>query len=196
MSARAAGAPWGRGAHADLPLVVVGGPVRLAGRVHGDLVVFGDLFLRPGAQVDGRAIAVGGGVYGSTLAFVRGDVLPYRELAVAQSTTSNGASLAITAGPSRPVPFFSLPGVVGVRLPTYDRIDGLNLTAGPEIAFDTGRVRLEPFLTYRSHLGEIDPGVRPRRATAATLGPTSSVPFARPAAPALPLSCPTPTSRP
>ena len=68
------GLTLGRDVRVDRSLVVTRGPLRLAGHVDGDVVVFGDLFLRPGAQVTGRAIAIGGGVYGSALALVRGEV--------------------------------------------------------------------------------------------------------------------------
>ena len=41
-------------------------------RVHGDVIVVGgDAFLHPGALVDGRVIAIGGGVYESRLAITR-----------------------------------------------------------------------------------------------------------------------------
>jgi hypothetical protein len=51
------GLTLGRDVRADRPLVVVGGPLRLAATVPGDVVVVGELFLRPGADVDGRSAA-------------------------------------------------------------------------------------------------------------------------------------------
>lgn len=169
------GLTLGRATRADQTLVVVGGPVRLAGTVRGDVVVLGDLFLRPGADIAGRAIAIGGGVYHSTLARVGGDLLSYRDVAgTAGAAADDGAGgLALdlrSVGPTA-VPRLSLPGTFGLRIPAYTRVDGLAVTFGPEVAFDTGRVRLEPTVTYRSHLGVIDAGVRaaaelPRRLTA------------------------------
>lgn len=152
----------GRDVRVDRALVVTGGPLRLAGRVQGDVVAFGDIFLRPGAEVTGRVIAYGGGVYGSALALVRGEVLAYRDLVVTQRL--DGSTIAVTVGDApvtRPAPV-RLPGVVGLRVPAYDRIDGLSLSLGPEIALDTGRVRLDPTVTYRSHLGVVDPSLRAR----------------------------------
>lgn len=156
------GLTLGRDVRVDRALVVTRGPLRLAGHVQGDVVVFGDLFLRPGAEVGGRAIAIGGGVYGSTLALVRGEVLAYVDLTVDPRVRGTRIDVAIGRAPAAPVPRLTLPGVIGLRVPTYDRIDGISLSLGPEVAFDTGRVRIEPFVTYRSHLGAFDPGVRGR----------------------------------
>ncbi len=153
------GLTLGREVRVDRALVVTRGPLRLAGRVHGDVVVFGDLFLRPGAEVGGRAIAIGGGVYGSMLALVRGEVLAYPDLAVEQRVSGARIDVAIGRAPAAAVPRVTLPGVIGLRVPSYDRVDGLSLTLGPEVAFDTGRVRIDPVVTYRSHLGVVDPGV-------------------------------------
>ena len=41
----------------------------------------------------------------------------------------------------------------------YDRIDGLSVGLGPTITLATGRIEIEPSLTYRSHLGAVDPSV-------------------------------------
>jgi hypothetical protein len=155
------GLTLGRDVRADRALVVVGGPVRLAATVDGDVVVLGELFLRPGADVRGRAVAIGGGAYNSTLARVRGDVLGYRDVASqASSDATPDLTVALRSAPRSDVPRFGLPGRLGVRIPVYTRVDGLAVTFGPEVAFDTGRVRVEPVLTYRSHLGVVDPGVR------------------------------------
>ncbi len=156
------GLTLGRDARIDRAVVVIGGPLHLAGHVKGDVVAFGDVFLRPGAEVGGRVIAVGGGVYGSMLALVRGDVLAYPDLAVTLRQDGTRTVATITRGPAKPVPAVHLPGVVGLRVPTYDRIDGLSVAFGPEVAFDTGRVRIDPTVTYRSHLGTLDIGARGR----------------------------------
>ena len=154
------GLTLGRDVRVDRALVVTRGPLRLAGRVQGDVVVFGDVFLRPGAEVGGRVIAIGGGVYGSLLALVRGDILAFPDLVVDRQVIGSRTAVAIARAPAQRVPSLTLPGVVGLRTPTYDRINGLSLSFGPELALDTGRVRIEPFVTYRSHLGQLDPGVR------------------------------------
>ena len=150
----------GRDVRVDRAIVVTNGPLRLAGHVRGDVVVFGDVFLRPGAEIGGRVISIGGGVYGSLLALVRGEVLSYRDLVATREVTGTRVAFAIARAPAVPTPRVLLPGVLGLRVPTYDRIDGLSVTFGPEVAFDTGRVRIEPFVTYRSHLGRVDAGVR------------------------------------
>jgi len=155
------GLTLGRDVRAGQTLVVVGGPVRLASMVRGDVLVLGELFLRPGADVTGRAIAIGGGAYNSTLARVGGGLLAYREIAfAARPDGAGGIALDVRPGGARrDVPRLSLPGTVGLRLPSYTRVDGLAVTVGPELALDTGRVRIEPLVTYRSQLGVVDPGV-------------------------------------
>lgn len=156
----------GRDARVDSSLVVIG-TVYTGARVRGDVVALGDLFLRPGAVVDGRAIAIGGGVYPSALAEVRGETLAFRDLEAATVSLDGrrvaaSTLLAIDIRDPRPavVSRVLFPGTLGLRIPLYDRINGASLTAGPEIALDTGRVRLEPTVTYRTHLGAVDPGLR------------------------------------
>ncbi len=54
----------------------------------------------------------------------------------------------------------SLPLGVGFRIPSYDRVDGLSLRWGPVISIGKGRLRIDPTVTYRSHLGKVDPALR------------------------------------
>ncbi len=154
------GVTIGRGVSVDRALIVTRGPVRLAGTVQGDLVAFGDVFLRPGARVGGRVISLGGGVYGSALALVRGEVIAYRDVFVRQQLDGATMHVSLVEGTVARAPLVRLPGVIGLRVPTYDRIDGLSVSLGPELGLAAGRVRLEPLVTYRSHLGAFDPGVR------------------------------------
>jgi hypothetical protein len=156
----------GRDARVDSSLVVIG-TVYSGARVRGDVVALGDLFLRPGAVVEGRAIAIGGGVYPSSLAEVRGETLAFRDLEAGTVSLDGRAlpastALAIDIRDPRPavVSRVLFPGTLGLRIPLYDRIDGASVTVGPEISLDTGRVRLEPTLTYRTHLGAVDPALR------------------------------------
>jgi hypothetical protein len=51
----------------------------------------------------------------------------------------------------------SLPLGVGLRIPRYDRVDGVALPWGPKITLGNGRFELDPTVTYRSHLGKFDP---------------------------------------
>ncbi|HET7456603.1 MAG TPA: hypothetical protein VFJ74_03045 [Gemmatimonadaceae bacterium] len=146
-------------------VVVFGGDATVGSRVHGDVVVVGgDLFLHPGAQIDGRAVAIGGGVYNSTLAVVRGAILSYRDQTFVADSLATGDTLRLAyrslAGDDR-LPLVSFPAY-GLRFPLYDRVDGLSLGFGPYIALDTGRVVIEPTLTYRSQLGVVDPAAQAR----------------------------------
>jgi hypothetical protein len=54
---------------------------------------------------------------------------------------------------------FTLPLGVGLRVPTYDRVNGLSLPWGPKIRIPNGRIEIDPIVTYRSHLGKLDPAV-------------------------------------
>ncbi len=149
----------GRALRVGTTLVVVGS-ARVASTVRGDVVVLGDLYLRPGALIEGRAVAIGGRVMPSALAAVRGGVRAYPELAfAARSELGDTLGLAVRLLDPVDVRTVVLPGVTGVRIPAYNRIDGLALAFGPEIRLDTGRVRIEPLVTYRSHLGVVDPGL-------------------------------------
>ena len=141
-------------------VVVLDRNVVIEGRVHGDVIVIGgDAFLHPGAVVDGRVVAVGGAVYQSRLAITRDGVESHRDFTF--ETTGSGARyvLAYRVVREHPSPPFSLPGVYGVRIPTYDRSDGLSLPFGPMVAFDTGYYELNPLVTYRSDIGAFDPSV-------------------------------------
>jgi hypothetical protein len=55
--------------------------------------------------------------------------------------------------------WISLPLGVGLRVPSYDRVDGVSLPWGPEISFADEHIRIDPTVTYRSHIGKIDPFV-------------------------------------
>jgi hypothetical protein len=91
---------------------------------------------------------------------VGGGVLAYRDAAFAAAPDGAGG-LALSAARARgDVPRLTLPGFYGVRLPAYDRVNGLSFGIGPELALDTGRVRLELVATYRSHLGRVDGALR------------------------------------
>jgi hypothetical protein len=141
-------------------VVVLHRDVVIEGRVHGDVIVVGgDAFLHPGAVVDGRVIAIGGAVYESRLAITRDGVESHRDFTF--ETRNSGASyildyLLVREHPSPP---FSLPGVYGLRIPTYDRSDGLSLPFGPMLAFETGSVEIDPLVAYRSDIGAFDPSV-------------------------------------
>ena len=48
---------------------------------------------------------------------------------------------------------------IGLRIPSYNRVDGLALGWGPDVRLADGRVKLFPSVTYRSHIGKFDPGI-------------------------------------
>lgn len=56
-------------------------------------------------------------------------------------------------------PWITLPLGVGLRIPAYDRVDGLSLPWGPHISFAEEHVVIDPTVTYRSNIGKFDPYV-------------------------------------
>ena len=142
-------------------VIVLDRSVIIEGRVHGDVIVVGgDAFLHPGAVVDGRVIALGGGVYESALAVTHGGTESHRDFTYETRRIPEGYALDYAVLRARRTIPFSLPGLYGVRIPTYDRIDGVSLPFGPLITLDTGYVEIDPTITYRSNLGEFDPAVQ------------------------------------
>jgi hypothetical protein len=142
-------------------VVVLAPAVTVASRVHGDVIVVGgDLFLHPGAVVDGRAIAIGGAVYNSTLAVVRDGRYSFRDNTFDVVRSGDFIVLDYRALAGTPPESVYLPGVLGFAVPSYDRVNGISLPWGPAFAFDTARIVVEPSITYRSHLGDLDPSVR------------------------------------
>jgi hypothetical protein len=149
-------------------LIVIGRPTYVSSRVQGDVVVIGgDLFLRPGSDVAGSAVAIGGGVYRSLLGTV-GATGSYREDHYSVVASPTRYELTYQGrGEDRP-PVFQLAGLSGLLLPTYDRVAGVSVPIGALVTLGDRAVELQPFLTYRSRLGVVDPGltirVAPERA--------------------------------
>lgn len=140
-------------------VVVLGGDVVVAAHVRGDVVAIGgDVYVRPGARVEGRAIAWGGAVYPSALGVVLGERFSYRDHTF--EATEGAAEIGLAYGDLEgyPVPVVAWPAY-GLQMPEYTRVDGLAIGAGPTITLAEGGVELVPSLTYRSHLGAIDPRV-------------------------------------
>jgi hypothetical protein len=144
-------------------LLVLGRPTYLASRVQGDVVVIGaDLYLRPGSDVSGRAIAIGGTVSRSFLGRVGGTVESYRDDGYSITPTPGRYELAYQGRKADPPPVFQLAGVQGLMIPSYDRVDGLSLPVGVLATLGDSIVTVEPSATYRSRLGVVDPGVNVR----------------------------------
>ena len=141
-------------------VIALGRVVVLEGIVHGDVIVVGaDLYLHPGARVDGRAVAMGGTVYESMLAHT-GEVAIFGDFTYDIAPIPGGYSLSYRAL-SDPIvfPTFNLPGIKGVEIPTYDRTNGVSLPLAILVAIPHTRVTVEPRVTYRSQLGRLDPSI-------------------------------------
>jgi hypothetical protein len=152
-------------------LLVLGRPTYLASRVRGDVVVVGaDLYLRPGADVSGRAVAIGGTVSRTTLGRVAGGVESMRDESYVVRREGSGYALdSREARVEERASFFQLPGIQGVLMPSYDRVDGLSLPVGVRFVMGEDLLEVEPTVTYRSRLGAFDPGVAVRVAPERTV---------------------------
>jgi hypothetical protein len=146
--------------------VIVLGPARVASTVHGDVIVVGgDLFLHPGVRIDGKAVAIGGGVYWTSLGTVGGGRFSFPEFTYVSTVLPDG-SIALDYLPleKRDTRVVVLPGVYGLRIPSYDRTNGLSIPYGPTVRFDTARIEIDPQVVYRSQLGTVDPRLEFRAA--------------------------------
>ncbi|MBA3580106.1 MAG: hypothetical protein H0W42_08990 [Gemmatimonadaceae bacterium] len=144
-------------------VIVLAPRVTVASTVRGDVIVIGgDLFMHPGGDVQGRAIAIGGGAYNSTLASVRGGRLSFRDATYDVDPDAGTGAYRLSYRSLRVDPDQSIltwPLRVGLRIPSYNRVDGLVLPFGPIVTLGEGRFIINPTITYRSHLGNLDPGI-------------------------------------
>jgi hypothetical protein len=143
-------------------VIILGAPrVTVASKVQGSIVlVGGDLWLRPGVSISEHALVFGGGVYATMLGTVGGRTVAYRDFTYDITEVPGGYSLTyrpLYVDEYSPIEW---PGAYGVRIPSYDRVNGLSLPFGPRFWLDSTRYSVEPIVTYRSDLGEIDPEVR------------------------------------
>lgn len=67
---------------------------------------------------------------------------------VTPEQTSNGIPIDV-----------ELPLGVGLRLPSYDRVNGVSIPFGPRITIGDGRLVIDPTIAYRSNLGKVDPAL-------------------------------------
>jgi hypothetical protein len=74
----------------------------------------------------------------------------------AQDTTAAAPDTGYAEYHDSPI---SLPLGLGLRIPTYDRVNGLALPWGPKIEFADARVDVDALVTYRSNLGKWDPSL-------------------------------------
>ena len=150
-----------RGASYPSAVIVLGRDATVASRVRGDVIVVdGDLYLRPGAEIQGRAVAIGGSVVNSSLASVRDGRLSYRDETFIVTAAPGGGWELRYRQLRAPSPQSRFPLLAGLALPTYDRINGLSLGFAPSFEFDSARIVVRPAATYRSHLGVVDPSLQ------------------------------------
>lgn len=74
----------------------------------------------------------------------------------AQDTTSNAPDTGYVEYSESPI---SLPLGIGLRIPTYDRVNGLALPWGPKLTLGEEKFQLDGLVTYRSNLGKWDPSL-------------------------------------
>ena len=150
-----------RGQTEPITLIVLGRDAYIGGRVEGDVIVVdGDLFVRAGAEIAGRAIAIGGGAYPSSLAYVGRGTESYHDQTFVITPTGNDLQLAYRSLRLGEEPPLLFPFFYGFRVPTYDRVNGVSLPFGPTLTFAGDRGELDVLATYRSDLGAVDPSAR------------------------------------
>jgi len=147
--------PEGRTVQGDVG--VLGGPVVVAGRVDGTLlVVNGDVELLPGASVTGGVTVVGGSVRGLDRAHVGGDVITYAER---MAYTRTGESIAYTGrteveeGTGEVYRRGRADFIVATGQ-SYNRVEGMPITFGPVVETEgSNPTRLRASAIYRTEEG-------------------------------------------
>lgn len=137
-------------------LLVLEGAVRVAGTVLGSVyVVDGDLFLRPGARIAGDILALGGGFYSSGMATVDGRVT-YRPNEVMRVIPEEGGYRILPVREAAAP--YELPGLYGLRFPTYQRVDGWTLAWGGAVRAIglPGQPELRGTVRFRTDQGEFE----------------------------------------
>lgn len=115
----------------DGDVLVIGASLRVEGRIVGDLVgVQSDIFARPGARIDGSVVVMGGGFYGSSLAELGARPIDAARYAYAVQLREDGSYLITAPGSAARV---SLPGLYGLLVPLYDRVNALTLLVGVDL---------------------------------------------------------------
>jgi hypothetical protein len=133
---------------------------RVAGHVEGDVyVVDGDLFLRPGAEVGGDIVVLGGGYYGSGMARVDGRITWRPAERYSVMPADGGIEIHPVVDLPDPV---TLHGLYGFKAPTYQRVDALTVSWGLTFQIPTWawRPSLEMVGRYRSGQGDFEGTVR------------------------------------
>ena len=76
--------------------------------------------------------------------------------AIAQDTTASEPDTAYVEYSDPPI---TLPLGIGLRTPSYDRVNGLTIPWGPKLVLGDDRFEADAIVSYRSHLGDWDPSV-------------------------------------
>src|SRR5205823_7766963 len=74
----------------------------------------------------------------------------------AQDTTAAAPDTAYGDYHESPI---SLPLGLGLRIPAYDRVNGLALPWGPKLELGDGKFDIDALVRYRSNLGKWDPSL-------------------------------------
>lgn len=90
------------------------------------------------------------------LAVVLGLAILLGQRAMAQDTTSTEPDTAYVTYDDSPL---TLPLGIGLRTPSYDRVNGVTIPWGPKLLLGEGRFELDAIVGYRSHLGNLDPSI-------------------------------------
>ena len=83
-------------------------------------------------------------------------VVTVTSMSRAQDTTNAGLDTTYATYNESPI---SLPLGFGLRIPSYDRVNGLALPWGPKLELGDGRLDVDALVTYRSNLGKWDPSL-------------------------------------
>ena len=152
-----------RGETHDRSIVIIGARrVTVGARVNGSVIVIGgDLFLHPGVDLAGDAVAYGGGVYRTALGRWR-RTIDNRDFTFALGGTPGSYTLTYEPLVVDWVDPFELPLLSGFRIPSYDRVNGVSLPWGPRFNLAGGRYVVDAIGTYRSDLGAVDPRLEAR----------------------------------
>ncbi len=146
-----------RGLTREGALVQVGGTVIFEGRVTGDVTAIdSQVYVRPGAMVEGRLTVFGGALYGSTLATVRDGEEWVRDAPLEVVTEVDGAIRIAYVKPERPFPI-EPKGLFGFVPYHYTGVNGLafSIAVGLRQRPEWPRTRLAGGPVFRTARGDV-----------------------------------------
>ncbi len=109
------------------PILIAGTTLKIEGVLNGDVVIVdANVFLRPHSRITGSVINVGGGLFRSDQSGIDGTVTDYRDAMYRAAVDGDVLRIRGSQAPSLLDPH----GIAGLRLPTYDRVNGLALHTG------------------------------------------------------------------